>query len=282
MDKGKYIENTLETWEEFLDHLKTIKYFRDSLVGHDHNYVSALIYRGQANSKWNLDTTLERFRGENRYEIRKYYKKIHEASYEIEAFTREKWNLPSGDSFHNFKELEVFSPHKILFDPKYDLATYYVYLRHHGFPSPLLDWTRSPFIAAYFGFFEQPHESEYISIYIFLEFMGKGMRMRGSAPTMHTLGPSIKSHERHFLQQCEYTFCLEKKSEEEPFFVNHGRAFPQPAPFQNNLWKFNIPSSERMKVLHFLDSANINTFSLFQSVEGLMSTAATRHFFLDT
>ena len=45
---------------------------------------------------------------------------------------------------------------------------------------------------------------------------------------------------------------------------------------QDCLWKFNIPYSERLKVLKYLDGYNINDYSLFGSDESLMETMTLR------
>ncbi len=50
---------------------------------------------------------------------------------------------------------------------------------------------------------------------------------------------------------------------------------------QDLLWKYNIPISERNKVLKKLDAFNLNLFSVFGSDESLMATMATRQFHLD-
>ena len=42
------------------------------------------------------------------------------------------------------------------------------------------------------------------------------------------------------------------------------------------IWQFNLPATERLKVLKLLDRSNINAFSLFQSEESLMETMAFR------
>ncbi len=52
--------------------------------------------------------------------------------------------------------------------PPSDFIRYVVYLRHHGFPSPLLDWTSSTHIAAFFAF-REIGTAETRSIYVYCE-----------------------------------------------------------------------------------------------------------------
>jgi len=45
--------------------------------------------------------------------------------------------------------------------------SYLAHLRHNGFPSPLLDWTQSPYVAAYFAF-ARP-QGEQVALYVYCE-----------------------------------------------------------------------------------------------------------------
>jgi hypothetical protein len=57
-------------------------------------------------------------------------------------------------------------------------------------------------------------------------------------------------------------------------FANHEDVFARNDPDQDVLWKFNIPWTQRLKVLRLLDSYNLNAFSLFDSEETLIETLA--------
>jgi hypothetical protein len=71
--------------------------------------------------------------------------------------------------------------------------------------------------------------------------------------------------------------CLVFNQDNEWRFSEHDDVLRGNETSQQNfdLWKFNISSSERLKVLRLLEY-NLNAFSLFGSEESLMETMALR------
>jgi FRG domain len=86
-----------------------------------------------------------------------------------------------------------------------DIYEYLVYLRHHGFPSPLLDWSASPYVAAFFAFDSPPKEAERVAVYTFLQDTIDGV---SSDAHLFIVGPYLRSDPRHLLQQCRYSICI--------------------------------------------------------------------------
>ena len=207
--------------------------------------------------------------------------KIFSIKQEVETFLNQSWQINRRKLIKDLKDM-ANEMYNFLSHDHQKLYEFFTYLRHFGFPSPLIDWSRSPYIAAYFAF-RQKHVKppENVSIYVFLEYP-KGEKLINGWPLLGGLSQYQKTHPRHFLQQCEYTVCvnlIESNPSREYYFFSHQDYFSfYQTGDQDLLWKFNIPYSERKKVLHFLDQVNINSFSLFQTGEGLMETMALRHF----
>jgi hypothetical protein len=55
-------------------------------------------------------------------------------------------------------------------------------------------------------------------------------------------------------------------------FDSHQQVFDRGRPGQDVLWRFDILSEERVKVLRLLNDHNLNAFSLFDSEEALLET----------
>jgi hypothetical protein len=161
----------------------------------------------------------------------------------------------------------------------WEFYKYLVFLRHYGFPSPLLDWTQSPYIAAFFAF-QRPHDCEKVAIFIFQEYLGEGKCYEHDKPHIIGLGPKVKADPRHFRQQCQYTICT-YLLENEWFFGKHEDAFSQSTSLegcQDVLHKFTLPASERGKVIKKLESMNINAYTLFSTTDSFIEHLATREF----
>lgn len=186
---------------------------------------------------------------------------------EIETFTGVTWEVPEwSEPNGQFDEY-------LRENPAYG---YMAHLRHHGFPSPLLDWSRSPYVAAYFAF--KGRTAEDVAIYAFSETPNnEKFSVGGNLKICSHGGYNLKTHERHFRQQSSYTVCVEQDQATQRWrFASHERIFELPEQGQDLLYKTTVPSRERKNVLKSLDRYNLNDFSLFGSEEALMNTLAFR------
>lgn len=268
-------EKNLNSSEEFEKSLQNLK--EESIHG---RYSSEFLYRGQRDHTRKLSTTLERDWQKN-ISLKEYHHLIFVVKPQIESFTGVNWNILSyPDGFEKWlKENDSLIPNAFGTSTEFqDTYSYMGYLRHYGFPSPLLDWTSSPYVAAYFAFRSKLQGDEKASIYVFLESVGRYKMNSHTEPCIYKFGPYVRTDRRHFLQQSQYTICLIRDGEWR--YVPHESACARDDPSQDVLWKFNIPSSERLKVLRLLDGYNLNALSLFGSEESLMETMALREIHL--
>lgn len=240
---------------------------------------SNLLFRGQPDSEWPLSTTLERESGENVY-VRRYHLGLASIQDELESRIGRSWKVPSYPEFEqlleNGDERETFF-FRLLRDSQ--LYEYMVYLRHHGFPSPLLDWTGSPYIAAYFAFAKAKPETP-IAIYAYQEYAGHGKGGVTGASRIEQLGPHVRTHARHFQQQAQYTVAIEGQGREMRYCAHETALIQSDGEHQDLMWKFLIPGSDRKRVLQYLQMHNLTAFSLFGSEESLAETLAIREFTL--
>jgi hypothetical protein len=86
------------------------------------------VFRGQENSQWKLRTAFHRT---GRANLRRFMRQDVGALY---------------------RHLIGLTTHRFNLDNPLDYAAFLALVQHHGYPTPLLDWTLSPFIAAYFAF----------------------------------------------------------------------------------------------------------------------------------
>ncbi len=265
-------EINVNTWEEFESELKDVC----QRCGNAGNSLKpSLLFRGQENSRWQLKTTLDRKRP--RMLFKDYYRLIAKIRPQIESLMGNEWPIPEyPDVERAVQSYDSFS--LALWSGRCPAYAYMAYLRHHGFPSPLLDWTRSPYVAAYFAFNKFLEGStNRVSIHAFSEIYPK---VSGNdMPVLYPYGPYVKTHRRHVLQQSEYSLCLIFDGQWR--FGEYNTVFDKGRRQQGCCWKFTLPVTERIKVLRVLDKYNLNAFSLFGSEDSVMATLAAREFYFE-
>jgi hypothetical protein len=259
-------EPNLRSWGGFLKRLAATRRTTDG----------DLLFRGHADSRWSLTTTLER-RGYDRMLVADYYRLIGRVQPQIESITGGRFDVPTyPEILELLQSYDTFS--HALGGGRFPGYSFFIHLRHHGFPSPLIDWTRSPHIAAFFAFAAEAKGAKKRSIYAWAP--GQFRLLGTNTPELKRLGPYVTTHRRHILQQGDYTVCPTFLTDEMKWrFTPHEETIASDVGSPpNRLWKFNIPSTERLKVLRYLEDFNLNAHSLFGSEESLMETMAIREF----
>lgn len=271
-------QKDLNSWKEFKEFLEKIKEETQELNADPHRggMVTEPLYRGQSNHKWHLESTLERKRKNTT--LYEYLTILEGIKSKVERITEKTW-----PTFSNINNCQLQSIYHFTIDLPKDTLGYTTFVRQHGFPSPLLDWTSCPYIASYFAFEGIDTHTERVAVYFFRSRTGLPIDMKSPLrPIMDHVGHDIdNTSPRHFKQKCHYTLCVAnpnngkclsdyKIANMEEDINNLGFSLSdncvEDIPEAGNVVrKYTIPASEKKKVLRELESKGINRESLFDS-----------------
>jgi hypothetical protein len=218
-------------WRAFRDDL--LHYASEDRLSRDRR-----LFRGLRDSAWGLETTLDRtrtFRDDvERAEFYKEYVRVFRR--EAVRIDPDPITLPDGEAFERLA-------------------------RHHGVPSPVLDWSESPYIDSYFAFegaaADPPRP---VAVWIL-----DRSRIAPAAGRVNLIDdPDLLRFNRRALRQrglfTRVLTCL--KSVE--------------VILADALTKLTIPASEREVALADLDAMAINAATLFGDLDGAARTATYR------
>ncbi len=256
--------DTVDSWDEFE---RRVSDQRERVAGarvESFGGPAGVLYRGHGNADWTLTTTLERYAPDREFGFKNYNRYMDLISRPIQSMTGKEWTVE-----------REFEPNQIIAPPSYEFM---VYTRHHGFPSPLLDWSASPYVALFFAY-EGIAESraESIGIYSY-EHLSPSRGGWVGDPSIRLTGPMLNTHGRHYRQQCEYTICVQE-TPDDCIYASHDSYVEQCEDGRSDevFEKWTMPAGLKNEILDRLQFMNINAFTLFGSEEGLMHWVAHKY-----
>ena len=162
-----------------------------------------------------------------------------------------------------------------------DRGAMWGFAQHHGFPTPLLDWTESPYIAAYFAFSERlekrdPEDQENVRIYYldgnFVTNNRPAMvSMADVFPRVWIFRPNSKGNHRLIFQQS--LFLHSNIVEIEAYLLYWSRQTNTPV-----VTAIEMPVSLAREAMEELSYTGINHLSLFPGLDGASKYAAYKQF----
>lgn len=210
------------------------------------------VYRGQA-GVWPIRSSFHR---KNRWNMYRYFTStIRNVQPSIEAFTSREFPLDNLDSTIKFLGL----------------------LQHHRFPTPLIDWTFSPFIAAFFAL-QSVRVTEFDKVQIFIL---DGLRFNSMNPNLEPdvhlvsiglklIDAAIAGNQRHLPQQ---SISMLTNIDQVGAFLKYMNKNQG-----STLITLNLSVSERQAILAELSSMGITAASLFPSLDGICEALRGKFF----
>ena len=220
-----------ESWNGFLD------FFHDEKALKQNN---SYVYRGHASDSWKLEPTLKRALDDRSSDnIEK------DTENTLKAF--KKYCL--GKRGHNPSELSE--------------SEWWALGQHFGLNTPLLDWSESPYVAAFFAFSNVQSDTDNVVVWLLSKSINEKPCIEKLKEESHLefLTPYLDENARLINQRGLFVrspnmVCISEWVNQ----IQEGGTI--------DLARVLIPSSEKDFVLDSLDKMNINDFTLFPDLTG--------------
>ena len=206
-----------------------------------------------------LSTSLERALDAHpdwMYPVVNYEYEMESVSKRIAFLTKRQWSFPKTPA----APISAGDPPNA-----YECMTF---LRQNGYRSPLLDWTLSPYVAAFFAFRHASiARSPEVAIY---RLNAADLYMPQGDAAVIPIGNWIDTDQKHFLQQSWYTMSRRVYGSH-LVYISHEQALKA---HSGELLKYLLPASEARKAMEALRAMNIHPYALFDDLKSLLETVA--------
>ena len=233
-------DKSFKDWHSFT------KSYREELSASGKPYdKDNFLFRGQMDSRWSITSSFDRI---------------------------EKDKSKSQELIDAFKISLQRNQHPLFDNPNLNDDMIAAFGQHHGLPTRLIDWSVSPYIAAFFAFSDaliNDHKGKCISIWAINKQSEAIKKEAGSLRFIEI--PNNKINQRLKSQMGQFTYSNHPQDNLEDYLneicLKHG--------IDDALWKFNLPNKDVQSVLNELDLMNINYESIYPDIEGFIKNTIT-------
>lgn len=242
-----------------------------------------ILFRGQGDSSWKIESTLERS-GIERISFEDYYMYVEAYKRSINSLG---YHFKLGQCDETGKKIDFKDYRDISWNRFPDLS-FLSFLRHHGFPTPLVDVTKSEYVALFFAcenlkYGKDLESSANTDAKVFV-IQGDLWSLGGTeCPEFHNIGHYIEANPRHIAQQSEYLIPTYYEAGENRQW--HFISFEQSLQYQKQLkdaskesfpsepddvYEIVIDGDSKSKILSELAQMNINHYTLYLDEDALV------------